>query len=344
LAFLSSSSSRVMVRWLPSIPYPPERDGFWLPVTSTINWCEEDYYATIYSAEIVNTLTNLFFLGLGVNGLRNCLKYKHDSIFIVSFVGYLLVGTGSFLFHTTLKYPMQLVDELSMIYTTCLMCYACFSYATSRSFSFALGIGLLALCIFITVVYHYLQDPTFHQIAYGILTAVVLFRSMYLMEVNIRPSLRAKYGTVRRKSRSTLTEEEVAANDARDRRILRDMWWMIAVGLSIFLGGFGFWNLDNAYCSTLRRWRHEIGLPWGVLLEFHGLWHMMTGTGAYFYLVWGIWLRHCLNERQDEYQLRWPSAIFSLPAIVFRTRSPAPNDSYAAVKNAPVNGLAKKYE
>ena len=41
----------------------------------------------------------------------------------------------------------------------------------------------------------------------------------------------------------------------------------------------------------------------------------MTGTGAYFYLVWGIWLRHCLNGRQEEYDLYWPH-IFSLPEIV----------------------------
>lgn len=26
---------------LPSIPYPPEQDGRWSPVTSTLDWCEE---------------------------------------------------------------------------------------------------------------------------------------------------------------------------------------------------------------------------------------------------------------------------------------------------------------
>lgn len=92
-----------MVQWLPSVRYPPAQKGFWEPVTSTINWCEEDYYATIYSAEIVNTLTNLLFIGLGVRGLRNCLKYGHDNIYIVAFLGYMLVGSGSFLFHSTLK-------------------------------------------------------------------------------------------------------------------------------------------------------------------------------------------------------------------------------------------------
>ena len=45
--------------------------------------------------------------------------------------------------------------------------------------------------------------------------------------------------------------------------------------------------------------------------------HLMTGTGAYFYLIWGIWLRHCLNGRQDEYDLSWPR-FWSLPEVVSR--------------------------
>ena len=43
--------------------------------------------------------------------------------------------------------------------------------------------------------------------------------------------------------------------------------------------------------------------------------HIMTGIGAYFYITWGIWLRHCLNGRQEEYALVWPHLI-SLPEIV----------------------------
>lgn len=41
----------------------------------------------------------------------------------------------------------------------------------------------------------------------------------------------------------------------------------------------------------------------------------MTGIGCYFYLVWAVYLRHCLNERQDEFVLRWPS-YFSFPEVV----------------------------
>jgi len=305
-------------------------------VTSTINWCEEDYYATIYSAEIVNTLTNLLFQFLAFKGILNCLKNDHDSIFLVTFIGYLLVGTGSLLFHATLKYPMQLVDELSMIYTTCLMFYATFSHKQKPPVPLFLALFLVSLSIFITGYYHYLQDPAFHQNAYALLTAIVLFRSMYIMEINIRPSFNKRKEAHQMMQKQGATTEaqrlEQQRVDERDTKTLRLMWTMIGFGLSIFLGGFGIWTLDNVYCGTLRKWRHEIGLPWGILLEGHGWWHLMTGLGAYFYITWGIWLRHHLNGKADEYELRWPTVFTSLPVIV-RTESKSIE---------PQNGQAKK--
>jgi dihydroceramidase len=42
----------------------------------------------------------------------------------------------------------------------------------------------------------------------------------------------------------------------------------------------------------------------------------MTGTGAYYYIMWGVWLRHHLNYRQDEYELVWPSFWTSVPDVV----------------------------
>lgn len=171
---------------------------------------------------------------------------------------------------------MQLVDELSMIYTTCLMCYASFSYSRSTPTRVSIGVSLTGLAIFITLYYHYLQDPVFHQNAYALLTAVVVFRSMYTMEVALRP-----------RRRGTLEEDRVAREkqglpvpskerqeyeNVRDLKTLRTMWFMVVYGLSMFLGGFAIWNLDNVFCSTLREWRQQIGLPWGILLEGHGWW------------------------------------------------------------------------
>ncbi|KAF1826244.1 alkaline phytoceramidase [Dissoconium aciculare CBS 342.82] len=284
--------------WLPAIPYPPPReDGYWAPITSTLDWCEENYYATHYSAEIVNTLTNLLVVYLSCKGMYNCYKYGHELIFLVTFAGFLVVGSGSFAFHATLKYPMQLVDELSMIYTTCLMLWATFEHGRSRLFGVLWGLFVASLAISITLYYHYLQDPTFHQNAYALLTAIVLIRAMVMQELYLRPYFQPR-------------------REKRDKEILIRMWVLVAWGLTVFLGGFAIWNLDNIYCSKLRRWRYDIGLPWGLVLEGHGWWHIGTGLGAYSYIVWGIWLRHCLNGKQDEYELIWPSIFTSVPRLV----------------------------
>ena len=46
--------------------------------------------------------------------------------------------------------------------------------------------------------------------------------------------------------------------------------------------------------------------------------HVMTGIGAYCYIVWGIWLRHCLNGKQDLYEMIWPRLVTSLPEVVLK--------------------------
>lgn len=151
------------------------------------------------------------------------------------------------------------------------------------------------------------------------------------MERDIRPYYRKRWA--QRKSLSNGSVQplpvESKRQDARDEDILKVMWQMIACGLSIFLGGFVLWSLDNHYCTQLRSWRHEVDLPYGILLEGHGWWHLMTGIGAYFYIVWGIWLRHCLNGRQDEFQLVWPSMLASLPRV-------------ERVRHEHMNGAVKK--
>lgn len=161
-----------------------------------------------------------------------------------------------------------------MIYTTCLMIYAGLSYTRSRYFRIFLATALLSLSAFITAYYHYLQDPVFHQAVYALLTTFIVFRSMFIMEYTLRPSLRGTDGKGKDRSLGTTRreqKEQVRKND-RDKDVLKQMWVLVAFGLTVFLGGFGFWALDNVYCSTLRRWRRSIGLPWGILLEGHGWW------------------------------------------------------------------------
>ncbi|EGC41275.1 alkaline ceramidase [Histoplasma capsulatum var. duboisii H88] len=275
---------------------------------------------------------------------KSTVIYAAASNFSISaFPGWVL---GPYNFNTELvrRDPMQLVDELSMIYTTCLVCYATFSYSKPTKTRILLALFLLALAIVITLYYHYIQNPIFHQNAYALLTAIVLLRSMWVMEAALRPSWRNK-GLER-------NQQFHSYEDMRDLKILHTMWVMVAYGLATFLGGFAIWNLDNVLCSRLRGWRRKIGLPWGHptgrsrLVSLTGKnRHLMTGIGAYMYIVWGIWLRHCLNGLQEEYQLQWPR-IYSFPDVVRVSnqgkRSTNGSTKLPAAHKPYQNGMAKK--
>ena len=137
---------------------------------------------------------------------------------------------------------------------------------------------------------------------------------MYVMEVNIRPSFKKKYGSVSQKFEGLSTSERLA-NAQRDTKILNEMWLMVGIGLSIFLGGFGIWALDIKYCGTVRRWRHQIGLPWGILLEGHGWWlvyfpfllNLLIGPQAFNDRLWSL-LLSCLGSLASpllEWETRW---------------------------------------
>ena len=127
----------------------------------------------------------------------------------------------------------------------------------------------MLIATFTTLYYHYLKDPLFHQNMFALLTAIVFARCLYTMEVTLWPSRRA--GRPGDESRHVGAKER-EREDQRDLAILSTMWQMIPVGLGSVALGFLIWNLDNAFCATLRQWRREAGLPWGILLEGHGWW------------------------------------------------------------------------
>ena len=95
---------------------PGDTIGFWGPPSSTINWCETNYEVTHYIAEFWNTITNLGFIIPPLFGLSNCRNLGIESRYAYSFILILLVGIGSWMFHMTLTFEMQLLDEIPMMW------------------------------------------------------------------------------------------------------------------------------------------------------------------------------------------------------------------------------------
>ena len=45
--------------------------------------------------------------------------------------------------------------------------------------------------------------------------------------------------------------------------------------------GYFLWSIDFHLCPYVTSFKRSIGLPWGMLFELHGWWHVFTGIGAY---------------------------------------------------------------
>ena len=80
------------------------------------NWCEVDYATTPYVAELWNTLTSLLYcveavLLLHLHGARVIARVPYARVILGAVFA---TGVGSTLFHATLRYDMQLLDELPM--------------------------------------------------------------------------------------------------------------------------------------------------------------------------------------------------------------------------------------
>ena len=276
-------------RW----PYPPApSQGHWGNVTSLIDWCEENYVVSPYIAEWSNTLTNAIFVLVAVYytycSLRNSMEYR----FVLIGLGFALVGVGSWWFHMTLQYKYQLLDELPMVYATAtpawsLLCE--FDWKTkskrdksriSRTREVVMGILVAGFATLLTWIYLVFRYPLIFQASYGFLNFVVVGIS----------------GTFAYQLTS------------RSPRVKKNLYMTMAIGVVLFVLGFVLWELDNTLCNVwIHIRRHYLGLPWGLFFEFHAWWHLLTGAGVYYYIVFLAYLR-LLNlgvENQYLYIWRW---------------------------------------
>lgn len=265
-------------------PYPPEqKDGYWSIPTSTIDWCEENYVISTYIAEALNTTTNSVFIALATFAIYHAFHNKLEPRFIFTAFGFLLVGVGSWLFHMTLRYHFQLLDELPMIYATCIPFWSVFSEFKTPRQSILVAVGIFTAANLLTVIYLYFRNPTIHQAAYGILNGFIILRSI---------QLNVKY--------------------VHDKTARAQLHKTSIFGVGIFLLGYFLWNLDIHFCDFARATRREWGIPYGFVLEGHGWWHIFTGIGVYYSLVYEEYLRCFLTGTEKYFQFTW---IWGLPVV-----------------------------
>ena len=258
-------------------------DGFWGPVTSTLDWCEENYTVSHFIAEFNNTLSNLNYIFLALVGLYSCKTVYSTRAIILSYLGVLVVGVGSFLFHMTLTYRMQLSDELPMIYCT-LVCVHASIHLRSSKYSYLTASMFTIYSVLVTLIYIENRDPLFHEFAYG--CTVILFFGAPIYQMN---RLATEYSS-------------------RIPRLAR----MFATNALVFLAGFALWNIENRYCVVFREIKTSVGYPLRLVFELHSWWHFMTGYGSYGMVV-HLQVMHALVHSTPNVDFKY---VWGVPVVV----------------------------
>ncbi|TRY56321.1 hypothetical protein DNTS_031854 [Danionella cerebrum] len=215
-----------------------DRPGYWGTPTSTLDWCEENYVVSYYIAEFS-------------------------------------VGIGSWSFHMTLQYEMQLLDELPMIYSCCIFVYCLYEcFKQEHAVNLFSVILLLTFSVIVSVIYLIWKEPVFHQVMYAILVTFLVFRSVYIVTW-VYP-------------------------------------WLKALGftsLSVFLLGFVLWNIDNMMCDSLRSARDILPPVVGAVTQLHAWWHILTGLGSYLHILLSLQIRSTYLKHRPKVQFLcgvWP--------------------------------------
>ncbi|KAI7899544.1 ceramidase [Cokeromyces recurvatus] len=263
--------------------------NFWGEVTSTIDWCEENYTISPYLAEFFNTITNLGFVIFSLFGIYNILKNGSNKTIILAYLGVIFVGFGSWCFHMTLQYKMQLLDELPMIYVASLVMWLTYLADPNTKNNIIPPLVLFIYSVIITYSYLIINNPIFHQVSYGILVVGIVIRATYLF-----------YQIPQDKSTSY------------SRPRMRLLLWLSAFG---FIIAFILWNIDNQFCMYLRAWRNTVPILIGSVSELHGWWHIGTALGVYYFIVFCEWIQPTLAKENKKFKLCWMGPLCYLRLI-----------------------------
>ena len=208
---------------------------------------------TTYLAECMNTLTNLAYIFLA---LREYLAFRSTADSYLAFLGLATVGFASAAFHGTLKFSAQACDSISMLIGAAVALSRIWAVdlppKKRRRFNWILGSLVAAASAY----FAYNFDIDQHAAAFAVLIGMVFFKSVYLV-------------------RSMDLEADV--RKTRGNLALR--------GAVFFVLGYACWQVDMQACTMLQRFRLKVGLPWGVISEFHGWWHLLSAVGVHCYIT-----------------------------------------------------------
>lgn len=249
--------------------------GYWEPHSSSVDFCEPNYFVSEYIAEFHNTWSSLLITMLAIVGFLHC-NPTNESRFSIMYFFIGAVGIGSVALHCTLHWFPQSSDEIPMLWQSLSMLYAlCVMYEEKQSSrTKTIGIIFILIGLLETLVYF-----CFRQI-YGVFIVTFIISSVIV---------------------TTWTSYLTFFDGDSTQRVLRAKIFFSAI-TNFGLYGVSAWLVDMHLCNQLMP--YYLAVPLGGF-TLHVLWHCFSALGTYYCVLFLIVLRmqFLKQQIQIEYML-----------------------------------------
>jgi len=226
---------------MPGVPI-----GFWGPPTSSIDWCEQNYALLPWVAEAFNTFSSLAMVIAGVLGLSRRSFAREVRI---AFALLVLVGLGSIAFHATLRFELQMLDELPMLYLVTWLTWLLIENRPQPRFGRWFPVALVVYVLLATgatIQRGGAQFLAFH-LSFGTLEMLCLVRVTWLALQPGNEPVRRSFG----------------------------------LGLAAYATGIAVWFVDLKHCAFVSVTLPSHGIP---NPQLHAWWHVLVSIGFFLLL------------------------------------------------------------
>lgn len=232
---------------------------------SSINWCERDYVHSSFIAEYWNTLTGICLCISSLLSYKSNVKHDLHILYYSNFLLF-IVGIGTILFHSTLIYIWQLLDEIPMMLIV-IEYYRIVTQEITLTKTYPFCKSVNAYYVLPCIITSYYIHPKLQVFLFqSILSLFITFLiyTCYFINISLLKSTLQAEKSFSRNLRPIFTTHAI---DLRNnlRYNLTNYHYK---GICLLLSSLIIWNIDNHYCQ------HYI--------ELHAIWHVMTSIGMYY--------------------------------------------------------------
>jgi dihydroceramidase len=241
--------------------------GWWGPADANHQFCEPHYAVSDYIAEWNNTWSSLLYTFTAIYLWRH-IAFKTNDVLVKTIIVWLgLIGLGSFGFHGTMLYPMQLCDEIPMVGLIATAICAKISrpglhpyFSTARKRQAGMITATLASC---GLVFVYVVLGDYEIFIHG-------FTALALVDTVLSATL----------------------NSATNSNYQAMLWCRNAAVIFILVGRV-VWETENRAC-------HVLPQVWPL----HVAWHVLSCLTSYYGILFD-WLVRLEGEEQANADLSW---------------------------------------